>query len=142
MGAYNRREFLRKVALGAAAMSLPTDKLDCTVTLAAAPKKRTNIILIMIDDLGWKDLACQGNKRLDTPNIDRLASQGMRFTDAYAAAPVCSPTRAAIITGQSPARLGLTTHIPDRPSYRPEESPLLSAETRDYLPLEHVTLAE
>jgi len=79
----NRREFLKKVALGAAAMSLPTDKLDCTVTLAAAPKKRTNIILIMIDDLGWKDLACQGNKRLDTPNIDRLASQGMRFTDAW-----------------------------------------------------------
>jgi arylsulfatase A len=142
MGAYNRREFLEKVALGAAAMSLPMDKLDCTVTLAAAPKKRTNIILIMIDDLGWMDLACQGNKRLDTPNIDCLASQGMRFTDAYAAAPVCSPTRAAIITGQSPARLGLTTHIPDRPSYRPEESPLLSAETRDYLPLEHVTLAE
>jgi arylsulfatase A len=142
MGAYNRREFLKKVALGAAAMSLPTDKLDCTFTLAAVPKKRTNIILIMIDDLGWMDLACQGNKRLDTPNIDCLASQGMRFTDAYAAAPVCSPTRAAIITGQSPARLGLTTHIPDRPSYRPEESPLLSAETRDYLPLEHVTLAE
>ena len=96
----------------------------------------------MIDDLGWMDLHCQGNNRLDTPNIDRLAKQGMRFTDAYAAAPVCSPTRAANMTGLSPARLGLTNHIPDRESFAPQNAPLRSADTLDHLPLNHVTIAE
>lgn len=142
MSAHNRREFLKRAALGAAAVSLPMGGICDAVSPAAGSTKRTNILLIMIDDMGWMDLGCQGNDRLDTPNIDRLAKQGMRFTDFYAAAPVCSPTRGAIMTGQSPARLGLTTHIPDRPRYRPEESPLLSAETRNYLPLEHVTLGE
>jgi len=140
MNMQNRRDFLKTVALGAAAVSLP----GCSINRWTAPasKRRTNIILIMIDDLGWMDLHCQGNNRLDTPNIDRLASQGMRFTDAYSAAPVCSPTRAAIMTGQSPARLGLTTHIPDRPQYRPKDAKLLSAKTLNALPLEHVTIAE
>ena len=78
-----------------------------------------NIVLILVDDLGWMDLHVQGNERLDTPSIDRLASQGMRFTNGYAAAPVCSPTRAAILTVLSPARLHITTHIPDR-FYRKE----------------------
>ena len=140
MNMQNRRDFLKTVALGAAAVLLP----GCGINRWTAPasKRRTNIILIMIDDLGWMDLHCQGNDRLDTPNIDRLASQGMRFTDAYSAAPVCSPTRAAIMTGQSPARLGLTTHIPDRPQYRPKDAKLLSAKTLKALPLEHVTIAE
>ncbi len=142
MGVYGRREFLKRAACGAAVMSLPKGGFGCAGISAAASRKRPNILLIMIDDLGWMDLGCQGNDRLDTPNIDRLAREGMRFTDFYAAAPVCSPTRAAIMAGQSPARLGLTTHIPDRPGYRPDESPLLSAETRNYLPLDHVTLAE
>ena len=64
-----------------------------------------NILFILIDDLGWMDLACQGNKLVETPNIDRLALQGMRFTNAYAAAPVCSPTRAAIMTGKEAAKV-------------------------------------
>ncbi|MFT7034489.1 MAG: arylsulfatase A [Cyclobacteriaceae bacterium] len=76
--------------------------------------KQPNILYIMIDDLGWMDLHCQGNSDYRTPNIDRLAKQGMLFTDAYAAAPVCSPTRAAAMTGLSPARLQITNHIPDR----------------------------
>ncbi len=67
---------------------------------AAYCEPAPNIVFVLIDDLGWMDLACQGNKLVETPNIDRLASQGIRFTDAYAAAPVCSPTRAAILTGQ------------------------------------------
>ena len=130
----NRRNFLKATGLCL---------LPLLPNAAAAPgSKRTNIIFIMIDDLGWMDLHCQGNKRLDTPNIDRLAKQGMRFTDAYAAAPVCSPTRAANMTGISPARLGLTTHIPDRVSFAPKDAPLRSAETLDYLPLNHVTIAE
>ena len=70
----------------------------------------------MIDDLGWMDIACQGATEYHTPNIDRLAGQGMRFTDAYAAAPVCSPTRAAAMTGLAPARLRITNqqHEPQR----------------------------
>ena len=67
-----------------------------------------NILLIMIDDLGWMDLACQGNPLVETPRVDRLATEGMRFTSAYAAAPVCSPSRASILTGKSPARLHLS----------------------------------
>jgi len=109
---------------------------------ATAADQKTNIVFVMVDDLGWMDLHCQGNKRLDTPHIDRLAAQGMRFTDAYAAAPVCSPTRAAVLTGQSPARLHLTTHIPDRDGFTPEKSRLLPAKTHDQLAAEHVTVAE
>jgi arylsulfatase A len=138
----NRRDFLKTLGLGAAAVCLPGCKINDSTLTADASKKRTNIVLIMIDDLGWMDLHCQGNERLDTPNIDRLASQGIRFTDAYSAAPVCSPTRAAIMTGQSPARLGLTTHIPDRPQFAPKDAVLRSAKTLDHLPLEHVTIAE
>ena len=78
---------------------------------AEVPSNRPNIILIVTDDLGWTDLGCSGSKFYETPNIDRLASQGMKFTDAYSACTVCSPTRAAILTGQYPARLHLTDWI-------------------------------
>ena len=74
-----------------------------------------NIVLIMADDLGWKDLHCYGNKNLETPNLDRLAKQGMLFTNAYSASPVCTPTRAAMMTGESPARLNITNHAPGHP---------------------------
>ena len=137
--AVNRREFFKIAATCAATVALPGKRIP---TSAAASKKRTNIVLIMIDDLGWMDLHCQGNEHLDTPNIDKLASQGMRFTDAYAAAPVCSPTRAAIMTGQSPARLHITNHMPDREQFQPDNAKLRSARMLGHLPLEHVTLAE
>ena len=75
---------------------------------AAAPARRPNILFVMIDDLGWMDLRVQGNDRFRTPNIDKLATEGTRFTDFYAAAPVCSPTRAACVTGLAPARLQVT----------------------------------
>ncbi len=101
-----------------------------------------NILFIMIDDLGWTDLHCQGNALLETPNIDRLATQGMRFTDAYAAAPVCSPTRAAIMTGLSPARLAITNHLPDQQRFQPDNATLRSAETVNFLALNYVTIAE
>ena len=78
---------------------------------------KPNILYIMIDDLGWMDLNYQGGTDYHTPNIDRLAKQGMVFTDAYAAAPVCSPTRAAAMTGLSPARLQLTNYTGDRWEY-------------------------
>ena len=73
--------------------------------------RRPNIIFILIDDMGWKDLGCYGSTFYETPNIDRLAVEGMRFTDAYAACPVCSPTRASILSGRYPARVGVTNFI-------------------------------
>ena len=88
------------------------------------------------------DLRCQGNSHLETPNLDRLARQGMRFTDAYAPAPVCSPTRGAIMTGQSPARLHITNHLPEQARFTPKNSKLLPALMSDHLPLEQVTIAE
>ncbi|MCH8193364.1 MAG: sulfatase [Planctomycetes bacterium] len=109
---------------------------------AEATQRPPNILFIMIDDLGWTDLHCQGNALLETPNIDRLATQGMRFTDAYAAAPVCSPTRAAIMTGLSPARLAITNHIPDQKRFQPDNATLRSAETVNFLALDYVTIAE
>ena len=92
--------------------------------------------------MGWMDLGCQGNKNLRTPNIDNLAKGGMRFTDAYAPAPVCSPTRAAIITGQSPARLQITNHLPHQDRFTPKGSKLLPAKMLNHLSLESETLAE
>ena len=102
--------------------------------------KKPNILFIMADDLGWMDLACQGNPLVETPNLDRLAKQGMRFTDAYAAAPVCSPTRCAVLTGQAPARIGLTTHLPGR--FFPKDGRPQPAKLTPQLNTEHVTIAE
>ena len=92
--------------------------------------------------MGWMDLGCQGNKNLHTPNIDALAKGGIRFTDAYAPAPVCSPTRAAILTGQTPARLQITNHLPHQDRFTPKSSKLLPARMLNHLPLKYVTLAE
>lgn len=102
--------------------------------------ERPNVILIMLDDLGWADLSCYGSKYHKSPHIDRLATEGMRFTQAYAAAPVCSPTRAALMTGRSPARLHITDWLPggfDLPANRMAK-PLTTWE----LPLSEITLAE
>src|SRR5262249_49936710 len=101
---------------------------------------KPNVILIVIDDLGQRDLGCYGSTYYRTPNIDRLARDGCRFTDAYAAAPVCSPTRAALLTGKDPARLNLTDWLPGRPD-RPDQK-LKRPEIRQHLPLEETTLAE
>ena len=101
-----------------------------------------HVLLIMADDLGWMDLHCQGNERLNTPRLDALARQGVRFTHAYAAAPVCSPTRAALITGLAPARLHLTQHGQDGPSFWPKDRPIQPPPAEHVLPLESVTLAE
>ena len=103
---------------------------------------KPNILFILIDDMGWMDLGCQGNKNLHTPNIDALAKGGIRFTDAYAPAPVCSPTRAAILTGQTPARLQITNHLPHQDRFTPKSSKLLPARMLNHLPLKYVTLAE
>lgn len=70
-----------------------------------------NILFVLIDDLGWRDLSCYGSSFYETPNLDRLAAGGMRFTDAYASCPVCSPTRASLMSGKYPARVGVTNFI-------------------------------
>ena len=76
---------------------------------------KPNIVFILADDLGINDLHCYGRQDHHTPNLDGLARQGMRFTSAYCAQPICSPSRAAILTGKAPARLHLTTYLPGRP---------------------------
>lgn len=122
----NRREFMA-VAGGALAGAFGRSR---------AP----NFVLILADDLGWRDLACYGNPFFSTPNIDRLATEGVRFTQAYAAAPVCSPTRTSILTGRYPARTGVTDWIPGRPW--PKRGPLITPVVPRQLALEEITLAE
>src|SRR3954471_3418056 len=105
-----------------------------------AAERPPNIVLIFADDLGIDDLSCYGRKDQQTPVLDKLASEGMRFTTAYCAQPICSPSRAALLTGRSPARLRLTTFLPgraDKPSQK-----LLHPKINMQLPLEEVTLAE
>lgn len=117
---------------------------------------KPNIVLITIDDLGWADVGCNGSTYYETPHIDRLASEGMRFTQAYASAAICSPTRAALMTGKAPARLGITDWIRARfqggeipadktftPSYEgTSEDSLLCPANPLWLPLEEITIAE
>jgi len=109
---------------------------------APVSAKQPNILFIMIDDMGWMDLHVQGNKAVRTPNLDRFATEGMRFTDAYAASPVCSPTRAAIMTGLAPARLHLTNHTPDQPRFVPDNPKVLPAKMHQHLKADYRTLAE
>jgi arylsulfatase A-like enzyme len=97
---------------------------------------RPNVVLIVADDLGWADLGCYGSKFHKTPNLDKMAAGGKRFTQAYSASPVCSPTRAALMTGKHPARLHLTDWLPGRGNYVNQK--LLRPEIRQELPLEEV----
>ncbi len=97
----------------------------------------TNVIFILADDLGWTQSGAYGSDYYHTPNIDRLAGEGVRFTDAYTAAAICSPTRASVMTGKTPARLKLTDFIPGN---RRDIYPLTQPEMQQYLPLEEITL--
>jgi arylsulfatase A-like enzyme len=111
-----------------------------TPTAQAQPARKPNIILILADDLGQRDLGCYGSTFYETPNLDALAKQGLRFTDAYAACNVCSPTRAALLTGKYPARLHLTDWLPgkkDSPQQKLNRPNFLN-----HLPENEVTLAQ
>jgi arylsulfatase A-like enzyme len=123
----NRRNFLYALGGGAAAWGQPK-------------KQPTNVVFILADDWGWTDLGCYGSRYYQTPNLDRLASQGMRFTNAYAACPVCSPTRASILTGRYPARLHLTDWIPGRKQW--PSARVITPQFEQQLPLEEVTIPE
>jgi len=97
---------------------------------------KPNILFILIDDLGWRDLTCYGSTFYETPNLDRLAAEGMLFSNAYASCPVCSPTRASIMSGKYPARVGVTQFIGGKSEGKLADVPYLH-----YLPLEEKSLA-
>lgn len=120
--------------------------LLCAFSLIGKAQKlneKPNIVFVLVDDLGWADLGYTGSKFHETPNIDQLATQGMVFTNAYAACPVCSPSRAAIMSGKSPARLNLTDYIPGNQFFGPhKDQKLASHPFKLQLDLEEFTLAE
>lgn len=120
----SRRQFLG--SLGAAAQAAPN---------------RPNIVFILADDYGWTDTSFNGSKFYETPNLDRLAREGMVFTDGYSASPVCSPTRSAIMTGKYPARLHITSHLQGA-SNRFHFTRVLQPNARLELALEETTIAE
>ncbi len=103
------------------------------------PDKPRNLVFILADDLGWKQSSVYGSEYYQTPNLERLASEGMMFTQAYAASSVSSPTRASIMTGKYPARLRITNYIPGG---FPHDLVLLEPDWQKYLPLEEKTLGE
>lgn len=108
---------------------------------AAAALRRPNVVLFLIDDLGWADLGITGSTFYETPNVDALAGAGAFFTDAYAANPVCSPTRASVLTGKYPSRIGLTNHSGSRGPMGASHK-LTPPEVAGNMPPEDTTLAE
>lgn len=140
-----RREFLRLLA----ASTLAGGALR---PASAQVPRRPNILFILMDDMGWMDSTVYGSRYYETPSLQRLARRSVVFTQAYAASPFCSPTRASLLTGKYPARLGFTTpagHLPplpeDRSPYAETAPPwqrVICPESRRYLPLEERTLAE
>ncbi len=142
------------MGLGAAVLASSGALSTCALF---SKKKKLNFILIDIDDLGWRDLNCYGSEYYETPNVDRLAAQGMRFTDAYASCAVCSPTRASIMTGRYPARIGVTDWIhhldkKGKDAFEKKENPvdfvggkkrrLLCPPNPYWMELDEVTIAE
>jgi len=159
-----RRDILKALGLGVGAVTLYGSEILSLRSLPIAlgqesipGRQKTNIILINVDDLGWTDLSCYGSQYYETPNIDRLAAQGMRFTNGYASCAVCSPTRASIMTGRYPARTGLTDwiHHLDRKAHTAigkgvnpieyvatEDRPLLCPPNPYWMELDELTIAE
>ena len=129
-------DFTRLVS-GCARMALPAFLALSSV----AAQQQPNFLFILVDDMGWADLGAYGSDLHRTPRIDALAAEGLRFTDAYSASPVCSPTRASIMTGKHPAKLHMTVwrEAAKRP---PLNRPLLAPITEDRLPHDEVTIAE
>ncbi len=120
-------------------VSLALSLVMCAVAAVAAPGRPPNIVFLLLDDMGYADVGAYGNTYHRTPNIDRLAREGVRFSDAYAAAPNCSPTRASILTGRWPARIGLTQYLPGNVLPHARK---LQAELPLGLPLDESVIAE
>ena len=143
----SRRRFLRGLGLAAAGcLGARRPRLATGAPATGAPAKKPNFLFLLVDDLGWTDLGCQGSTFYETPNVDRLAATGMRFTNAYAACPVCSPTRASIVTGKYPQRVGITDYINasggNQPGRWRRNTAMLPASYRDRLAHKEVTVAE
>jgi arylsulfatase A-like enzyme len=134
-----RREFISKLGqlgIGAAGLSMMPDFVRGAITKNGTPP---NIVFFLADDMGWNQTGYIGSKFYETPNIDSIARDGIYFTQAYASAPTCSPSRAGIMTGKYPARLHLTEYIPgDKYPWAKLKCPKMV----DRLPLEEVTIAE
>ncbi len=134
-----RREFMStvgKASIGLASSGILSGLLQ---QCALPPEKKWNLVFILADDLGWNQVGYHRSSYYETPNIDRIAAEGMQFTDAYSAAPICSPTRASLMTGKYPARLHLTDYIPGSPyPYKR----LVTPQQIPCLPMEETTLAE
>lgn len=118
-----------------------------SVSRAAEPKKKPNVLVFVADDLGWNDLGCTGSTFYETPNIDSLAARGCMFTSAYASCPVCSPTRASLMTGKYPQRTHITDFNggpqPDEAAKQPKyKDRLLPAPHQEFLSLEETTVGE
>lgn len=137
---YSRRKFLKIAGMGASVLAIPQ-----LLKAGKKPDRQLNFVFILIDDLGWADFGCYGSTFYETPNIDKLASEGMRFTDAYASSPVCSPTRASIMSGKHPGRINITQWIGGAEEFETEYKGNIKLIPPDYdhqLALEEVTLAE
>jgi arylsulfatase A-like enzyme len=109
-------------------------------TRAGAAERSPNVVLFLVDDLGWRDLGCYGSSFYETPNLDRFSRESVRFTQAYAACHVCSPTRASVMTGKYPGRLQMTDWLPGRREYPFQQ--FTNARIRQHLPFEETTIAE
>lgn len=109
------------------------------VGCTGSAEQKLNVVFILVDDLGWNQVNYHGFGFVETPNIDRVANEGIHFTNAYSSAPVCSPTRGSLMTGKHPARLHLTDYIPGSPF---PHAKLVTQKMAPCLPLEEVTMAE
>jgi len=109
----NRRDFLKAIGFCAASLALEGCRSTKRTFMSGGHKNKPNIVIGLCDDLGYGDLSCYGHPYIKTPNLDKLAAEGMRLTDCYAAAPVCSPARAGMLTGRTPYRSGVYDWIPN-----------------------------
>ena len=100
-------------------LTVSTGRSQAAKPTTHGPSRSPNVVFFLVDDLGWSDVGCYGSRFYETPNIDALAEDGVRFTQAYAACHVCSPTRASILTGKYPARLRLTDWLAGRSPKQP-----------------------
>ena len=148
-GTTRSRLLNRRAFLGSAATLAGASLLRGPAT-ARSPRNPMNVVLFVVDDMGWMDSTVYGSRYYETPNLERFARRSVRFTDAYSAAPLCTATRASILTGKYPGRLhitGASGHVPARqgplmPEKAPAHQKVLSPRCQGYLPLDEYTLAE
>ncbi len=124
---------------------------SAVMPLSAASEQKPNIVMIIVDDLGWRDVGCYGSELYQTPNVDTLAAEGLSFSNAYSSSPLCTPTRASILTGQTVGRLRLTTpvgHVPETKLDARERTvaspglPMTEPETNNRIPLDSLTISK